>query len=89
LYSKLGFKHLRDNSASYFYTYNYRTFENRIKYQKHKLEKVLPIFDKNLSEWENMKNNKFDRYWNSGNAVYIWTRIPALVQYEHSMGDCG
>jgi len=74
VYDKLGFNHIRDNGPSYIYTNRYRTLESRIKYQKHKLEKLLPIFDKNISEWENMKNNGFDRYWNSGNAVYIWTK---------------
>lgn len=74
LYLNLGFEHIRDNKPSYSYTCNYRTFESRIKYQKHKLEKILPIYDKNLSEWENMKLNNFDRYWNSGNSVYVWTK---------------
>lgn len=74
VYETLGFEHIRDNGPSYSYTHNYRTYESRIKYQKHKLEKILPVFDNNLSEWENMKNNKFDRYWDSGNGVYVWTR---------------
>ena len=74
VYKKLGFMHIRDNSASYFYTHNYRTMESRIKYQKHKLSNVLSNFDPSLSEWDNMKNNGFDRYWNSGNSVYVWTR---------------
>lgn len=72
VYSKLGFKHIRDNNPSYIYTYKYGTLENRIKYQKHKLQRILPTFDNNLSEWANMKNNRYDRYWNSGNAVYVW-----------------
>ena len=74
VYNVCGFKHLRDNGPSYIYTCNYRTLENRVKYQKHKLENVLSVFDKNLSEWENMKNNKYDRYWDSGSSVYLWTR---------------
>lgn len=72
VYTKLGFTHIRDNGPSYIYTNRYRTLESRIKYQKHKLEKLLPVFDATISEWENMKNNGFDRYWNSGNAVYVW-----------------
>lgn len=80
VYHKLGFNHIRDNGPSYIYTNRYRTLESRIKYQKHKLEKLLPIFDKNISEWENMKNNSFDRYWNSGNAVYIWTKPVDVIE---------
>lgn len=75
VYEKLGFKHIRNNGASYSYTHNYRTFESRIKYQKHKLANILTNFDPELSEWDNMKNNEFDRYWNSGNAVYVWTKL--------------
>jgi len=74
LYSVLGFAHQRDNAQSYSYTHNYSTLENRNNYQKHKLSKILPIYDQTLSEWENMKNNGYDRYWNSGNAVYVWKR---------------
>ena len=74
VYSHIGFTHIRDNGPSYIYTNQYKTLESRVKYQKHKLEKLLPIFDKNVSEWENMKNNGFDRYWNSGNAVYMWVK---------------
>jgi hypothetical protein len=72
LYSKLGFTHKRDNAPSYTYTHLYRTLESRVKYQKKNLEKLLPIFNPAKSEWENMKDNGYDRYWNSGNAVYIW-----------------
>lgn len=74
LYSKLGFTHKRDNAPSYTYTHCYRTMESRVKYQKKNLEKLLPIFDASKSEWENMKDNGYDRYWNSGNAVYVWTK---------------
>jgi hypothetical protein len=74
VYEKLGFKHIRNNPASYVYTHNYKTLESRIKYQKYKLKNVLNIFDSSLSAWENMRNNGFDRYWNSGNAVYVWTK---------------
>ena len=73
LYENLNFIHIRNNTSSYLYTNNYRTLENRQKYQKKKLSKKLLSFDSNLSEWENMKTNGYDRYWDSGNAVYLWT----------------
>lgn len=75
LYKVLGFTHLRDNSPSYVYTNRYKTLESRMRYQKHKLEKVLPVFDKNLSEWENMKANGYDRYWDCGNSVWLWADV--------------
>jgi hypothetical protein len=45
-----------------------------MKYQKHKLEKLLPIFDPLLTEWQNMQNNGYDRIWDCGNDVWEWTR---------------
>ncbi len=75
LYKKLGFKFSHSTSPSYYYTSDYTKFENRLKYQKHKLEKLLPIFDPNLTEWENMKNNGYDRIWDCGNDVWEWNSI--------------
>ena len=54
----------------YYLDNNYNKRMNRIKFQKHKLEKELKNFDKNLTEWENMLNNGYDRIWDCGNLVY-------------------
>lgn len=70
LYKKLGFTLKHISSPAYYYTKNYDLVENRIKYQKHKLKKILPIFDENLSEWENMQANGYDRIWDCGNDVW-------------------
>lgn len=72
LYEKIGFKKIKDTGPNYWYTKNYTSFESRIKYQKHKLFKLLPIFDHTLSEWENMKNNGYDRFWDCGNSIFTW-----------------
>ena len=74
MYEKIGFNLIKINGPSYIYTNNYRTLESRMKYQKHKLADLLPIYAKDLSEWENMQNNGYDRYWNSGNMVFLWQR---------------
>ena len=74
LYSKLGFEHIRDNTQSYFYTHRYKTMENRVAYQKHKLAKKLELFDPNLTEWENMQANGYDRIWDCGNSVWIYDK---------------
>jgi hypothetical protein len=70
-YSKIGFKFSHTTSPGYRYYKNGELF-NRIKFQKHKLSKLLDNFDSSLSEWENMKNNSYDRIWDCGNQVWVW-----------------
>jgi hypothetical protein len=70
LYEILGFTKHHIFSPSYFYTTNYINFENRMKYQKHKLSKILPIFDSELTEWQNMQNNGYDRIWDCGSTTW-------------------
>jgi len=71
LYRALNFEYSHTSGPSYKYTRDYKTFFDRITYQKHKLSSLLQIYDKNLTEWENMKNNGFDRIWDCGNDVWI------------------
>lgn len=72
LYSSLGFNHSHTSKPSYFYTNDYINFENRIKFQKHKLSNILDNFNPNHSEWENMKNNGYDRHWDCGTDAWVW-----------------
>jgi len=44
---------------------------SREKFQKHKLEKILTTYDKNLSESENMFKNKYLRIYDAGNLKAI------------------
>lgn len=74
LYDQLGFKFLKNTSPNYWYVINNKLLENRIKYQKHKLYKILTNFDETLTEWENMSNNSYDRIWDCGNSVWIWNK---------------
>ena len=69
MYSKLKFEFVRDTKPSYFYI-NGIILENRINYQKHKLNNILENFDPNLTEWENMKKHKRNRIWDCGNKVF-------------------
>lgn len=71
LYQALGFEYVRSTGASYRYTKNYKVFFNRVSYQKHKLNSLLDHFDPTLTEWENMKNNGYDRIWDCGNDVWV------------------
>jgi hypothetical protein len=43
---------------------------NRINFQKHKLKDKLEIFDYNLTEWQNMQLNGYDRLWDCGSIKY-------------------
>lgn len=72
LYNSLGFEHIGVSKPNYFYfRYNdVKTLYSRNKFQKHKLSNLLDVFDENLSEYENMKNNKFRRIFDSGNHVF-------------------
>lgn len=75
VYTQLGFTYTHSSTPNYFY-FNRNGDTNklftRITFQKHKLPKVLPTFDINLTEWENMKVNGYDRIWDCGNNVYVW-----------------
>jgi len=71
VYNKNGFEKLTSSQPNYFYVEkNILRRSSRVQFQKHKLSKRLKTFDENKTEWENMKNNKYDRIWDCGNAVY-------------------
>lgn len=73
VYENCGFSYRSITSPNYWYfnRYDIELF-SRVKFQKHKLPDMLEIFDSNLSEFENMTNNRWDRIWDCGNAVYVW-----------------
>jgi hypothetical protein len=74
VYETNGFKFEHNSPPNYLYFSSKNTNElmSRIAFQKHKLKDKLPVFDDNLSEWENMKANGYNRIWDSGNKVYVW-----------------
>lgn len=69
-YEKAGFTFLTLTKPNYFYIKNGLFVGTRYKFQKHKLLKLLPVFDPTLTEWENMQNNGYDRVWDCGNRVF-------------------
>lgn len=76
LYMNLGFQFIKNTPPSYFYIIdNYQTLQNRVSWQKHLLSKKLRSFDPSLTEWENMKNNGFDRIWDCGHGKWVWKPI--------------
>lgn len=70
LYRSLGFTELEDSAPNYYYVKG-NTRESRQKFQKHKLEKVLEVFDSELSEQQNMCKNGWSRIWDCGNKVFV------------------
>jgi very-short-patch-repair endonuclease len=71
-YENLGFTFSHSSSPNYFYTKNHRSVYSRHEFQKHKLKDKLEVFDPNLTEWQNMSTNGWDRIWDCGNNVYYW-----------------
>ena len=75
LYYKLGFNFIEKTQPNYFY-FKHGEFKlyNRIKFQKHKLNDILEVYDENLSEAENMFNNKYRRIYDCGNLKFEWIK---------------
>lgn len=71
-YNRIGFVTTNISEPGYHYFNNSYTLFSRHKFQKHKLESILEEFDSGLSEWENMKNNGYNRVWDCGNVVCVW-----------------
>ena len=72
VYKKLGFILIKNTYPNYFYIKRGRVF-SRQQFQKHKLQNKLLLFDNNLTEYENMFNNKYRRFWDAGNYKFLKT----------------
>lgn len=73
LYKKLGFSLSHITKPGYFY-YNIKkkTVHNRLNFQKHKMKK-MNHYNKDLTEYEIMKLNGYDRIWDAGNLCFVLT----------------
>jgi len=77
LYALLGFEFSHTTQPNYWYTKDYIILEPRQKYQKHKLPGLLPSFDQNLTEEENMAAAGFFKLKDCGNHVFLYkTKTP-------------
>ena len=75
LYYKLGFTFLEKTSPNYFYFKpNEFKLYSRVKFQKHKLNDILEVYDENFSEAENMFNNNYRRIFDCGNLKFEWIK---------------
>lgn len=74
VYTTLGFTLAHNSTPNYFYFHRNEPEKlmSRVQFQKHKLKEKLVVFDATLTEWDNMKNNGYDRVWDCGNMVFIW-----------------
>lgn len=72
VYQSLGFDFERTTGPGYYWT-DGDVVWSRTRFQKHKLEGLLKVFDENLSEAENMFANRYRRLWDCGNNVFVYT----------------
>lgn len=69
VYSTMGFVFSHFSKPNYWYFKGIDSIQSRVKFQKHKLPNELHYLG---SEWEIMKHLGWNRYWDSGNAVWVW-----------------
>jgi hypothetical protein len=73
LYKKLGFELDGISEPNYFYI-DGEGLASRVQFQKHKLKDKLNYFNSDLTEWDNMQFNGYDRIWDCGNYRFVWKR---------------
>lgn len=73
-YDKIGFKFIKSTTPGYWYFNKSNTLHHRFNFRKNVLSKKLQNYDANLSEWQNMQLNGYDRIWDCGHLKYEWTR---------------
>jgi len=70
VYRKNGFEYQYDSAPNFWYLVRNKMY-SRICFQKHKLKNKLSVFDDNLTAYQNMLNNGYDRIWDCGNMKFI------------------
>lgn len=70
VYEKNGFVLTHTTEPGYSWTDGHRSF-HRSMFQKHKLVDLLEEFDPNLTEDENMFANRYFKYFDCGQLVYV------------------
>ena len=68
--SNFIFSHITQPNYFYF-KINDNVLYPRTQFQKHKLDKKLPLYDDNKTEYENMIINKYLRIFDAGNHLFI------------------
>lgn len=80
IYESLGFALESYTVPAYHYFYNETELllESRVQYQKHKLIHILPNFNPNDTEWNNMVANGYNRIWDCGHKKFIYNLVGIL-----------
>ena len=73
VYNTLNFKHINNSAPSYYYT-DYKNKWHKRGFQHRQLQKKLDFYNEELSEWENMRNNGYDRIWDCGTMKFLWSK---------------
>lgn len=71
VYIKNKFKLTGITSSNYFYFKGANVYSREV-FQKHKLQNKIETFNVNLTEYENMKINGYDRFWDCGNYKFVY-----------------
>ena len=73
-YEKIGFSRISRTKPNYFYFHKSDplTLKHRFNFRKNVLSSKLETFDGNLTEYQNMLANGFDRIWDCGHLKYLW-----------------
>lgn len=76
VYQTIGmvFVHETPPNYHYFHASKPLTLMSRVRFQKHKLGAILADYNPDMSEWDNMKRNNYDRIWDCGHAKYTYLR---------------
>ena len=69
LYEKLGFELVSKTPLNYWYIKGLSRI-HRFNFRKNVLSKKLEIFSGELTEWQNMQLNGYDRIWDCGSLKY-------------------
>ena len=70
VYAQSGFQYQHTTQANYKYFRSGSEMFDRRKFQKHKLKDELDIFDGSKTEWENMKENGYNKIYDCGSLVF-------------------
>lgn len=74
VYDALGFSLAGKTKPNYWYFDNSLNMWHRYNFRKSVLSKKLSIYNPDLTEWENMKTNGYNRIWDCGNLKYKWSQ---------------
>ena len=73
VYTKNGFELIGMTYPNYWYVdKSFKIRYSRQKFMKHKLKEKLPVFDDSLSEYENMRNNGYNRIYDCGSLKFVY-----------------